>query len=299
MLLRQGRIAGVLAACIYSTPYPYNADAVIFDLHTHTNASDGALHPAELIRFAGEQNVDCLAITDHDTLAAYEQLDPAHTGRPKLIVGVELSTVWGSHSIHVIGLNVDRGNPTLSDGIVKQQDLRLSRATTIAHRLTKTGIDNPLTAVLDIAGDSMIGRPHFAQHLVDVGLVKNIRAAFRKYLGSGKIGDVKQCWESLPDVVAWITAAGGTPVLAHPAKYGMTWAKLRALIEDFKDAGGQAMEVVCGSQELPVTTRLADLSLEFELAASCGSDFHQPSAWSAPGRFPPLPDSVTNVWDTW
>ena len=272
---------------------------MIFDLHTHTTASDGALTPVELIQFAEEQNVACLAITDHDTLDAYQRLDLTTSHALKLVVGLELSTNWQGHGIHIIGLNVDRNNETLAAGIRSQQEARLSRAITIAKRLQKTGIDNPLPAVRKIAGDSVIGRPHFARHLVEIGHAKDISAAFRKYLGNGKIGDVKQCWETLPAVVSWIRAAGGTPVLAHPAKYGMTWTKLRALIQDFADAGGQAIEVVCGSQESTITKKLARLSNEFELAASCGSDFHQVSSWSVPGKFQPLPDSVTKVWDLW
>lgn len=280
-------------------PCPYNAGDVIFDLHTHTTASDGTLLPAELVKLAVEQNVDCLAITDHDTLSAFETLDLTNGHGPKLFVGIELSTVWQGHSIHIIGLNVDRDDQTLLDGVKAQQAARLTRATTIARRLMKTGIDDPLPAVLGLAGSSAIGRPHFAQHLVNIGTVKDLRTAFRKYLGAGKPGDVKQCWASLPDVIAWITAAGGTPVLAHPAKYGMTWTKLRALIADFKESDGQAIEVVCGSQESNVTRKLADFSNEFDLSASCGSDFHEPSSWSAPGRFSPLPQSVKKVWDTW
>jgi len=272
---------------------------VIYDLHTHTTASDGALSPAELVRLAGDNSVDYLAITDHDTLKAYEHVDTEINVKPILIVGIELSTVWAGHGIHIVGLNVDRENSVLIGGIEKQMKARVLRAKTIAHRLKRTGIDDPLPAVLKIAGSSMIGRPHFAQHLVDIGLVKNVSAAFRKYLGSGKTGDVKQCWESMPEIVSWIRAAGGTPVLAHPAKYGMTWTKLRELIKEFSGAGGLAIEVVCGAQELRTTKKLADLSNEFELAASCGSDFHQVQSWSAPGRFAALPDSVTKVWDTW
>lgn len=287
------------SVCICSSQCPYNAHTMIFDLHTHTTASDGAMTPTELILFAEEQNVGCLAITDHDTLGAYDQLDSATSQGLKLVVGLELSTTWQGHGIHIIGLNVDPHNAALKCGIRSQQDARLSRASTIATRLQKTGIDDPLPAVKRIAGDSVIGRPHFARHLVDIGHSKDISAAFRKYLGNGKIGDVKQCWQAMPEVVDWIRTAGGTPVLAHPAKYRMTWTKLRALIEDFADAGGQAIEVVSGSQEPNITKKLAILSHEFELAASCGSDFHQLSSWSAPGKFPPLPDSVTKVWDLW
>jgi predicted metal-dependent phosphoesterase TrpH len=277
----------------------YNVRTMIFDLHTHTDASDGALSPNELVLLARERQVDCLAITDHDTLGAYEQLDPGVRQSIKLVVGIELSTVWQGHNIHIIGLNVDPDNLTLKEGINAQQGARVSRASQIAQRLVKTGIDDPLPAVRKIAGESVIGRPHFAQHLVDIGHVKNLNAAFRKYLGNGKIGDVKQCWAALPEVVSWIRAAGGTPVLAHPVKYGMTWTKLRALLDDFRDSGGQAIEVVCGSQELSVTRKLADLASIYEFAASCGSDFHQASNWSSPGKFPPLPDSVTKVWDLW
>jgi predicted metal-dependent phosphoesterase TrpH len=292
-------IRNALSVCICYARTLYNARTMIFDLHTHTDASDGALSPNELVRLARERHVDCLAITDHDTLGAYEQLDPDALQSIKLIVGIELSTVWQGHNIHIIGLNVDPDHLTLKEGINAQQDARESRAIQIAQRLAKTGIDDPMPAVRKIAGESMIGRPHFARHLVDIGHVKNLNAAFRKYLGNGKIGDVKQCWAALPEVVSWIQAAGGTAVLAHPVKYGMTWTKLRALLDDFKESGGRAIEVVCGSQELSVTRKLANLANDYEFAASCGSDFHQASNWSSPGQFPPLPDSVTKVWDLW
>lgn len=272
---------------------------MIYDLHTHTTASDGALTPTELVALAGAQQVDCLAITDHDTVNGFAEIGANDLQGVRLIVGIELSTSWQGHGIHIIGLNIDPLNPVLAQGIDEQQNARQSRAAMIAQRLAKTGIENPLAAVQKIAGDSMIGRPHFARHLVEIGHVKDIQTAFRKYLGNGKIGDVKQCWAALPDVVSWITAAGGTPVLAHPTKYGMTWTKMRALVDDFADCGGQAIEVVCGSQEQVTTRKLAIIANDFNLAASCGSDFHQASAWSAPGKFQPLPDSVRKVWDTW
>ena len=272
---------------------------MIYDLHTHTTASDGALSPSELILLACDNGVGCLAITDHDTLDAYEQIDASLIVELRLIVGVELSTTWQKHGIHVVGLNVDRDNPILQNGICRQQDARLSRAREIARRLAKTGIDDPFEAVQQLAGDSVIGRPHFAQHLVNIGHVKDIQTAFRKYLGSGKTGDIRQCWIELPEAVSWIRAAGGTAVLAHPAKYGMTWTKLRALISDFAESGGQAIEVACGNQEPGVTRRLAELCNDYDLAASCGSDFHQKKSWSAPGKFARMPESVPKVWESW
>ena len=157
-----------------------------------------------------------------------------------------------------------------------------------------------LDDILQTAGGEPVGRPHFAAHLVRAGIVKDVRTAFRKYLGAGKPGDVRHGWASLPEVVRWIVGAGGTAVLAHPAKYGLTKTKLRALATDFRAAGGTAIEVACGQQSVNTTVHLAKLANDLGLAASCGSDFHHgDNCWSRPGRFAPLPPDVRPVWTTW
>ena len=278
---------------------PYNARNVIFDLHSHTRASDGSLEPDALLAHAGECGVDALAITDHDTLAAFDRINTS-AASPRLIPGIEFSTTWRNYGVHVVGLNVDPGCSKLCDGVARQQRSRGERAHLIAQRLRSQGLPEMLDDVLEIAGGEPVGRPHFADYLVRNGIAKDIKQAFRKYLGPGKPGDVRQCWASLPDVVQWIVTAGGTAVLAHPAKYRLTKTKLRALVADFRSAGGTAIEVVCGPQAANTTAHLAQLSRDFGLAASCGSDFHHGgNRWSRPGGFPQLPDDVQPVWTTW
>ncbi len=278
---------------------PYNARDVIFDLHSHSNASDGALHPDALLRHAAECGVDALAITDHDTLAAYDRVD-TNASTVRLIPGIEFSTTWQKHGVHVVGLNVDPACAALRRGIERQQRSRNERARLIAKRLKVQGLPDMLDDVLRIAGGEPAGRPHFAAHLVSAGIVKDTRAAFRKFLGAGKPGDVRHGWASLREVVCWILQAGGTAVLAHPAKYRLTNTRLRALATEFRDAGGAAIEVVCGPQSPNTTKRLAQLSRDLGLVASCGSDFHDDgNRWSRPGGFPPLPDDLTPVWTTW
>ena len=278
---------------------PYNACNVIFDLHSHTRASDGSLEPAALLVHAAECGVDALAITDHDTLAAFERIDHSAAG-PRLIPGIEFSTTWRNCGVHIVGLNIDPACSKLRAGVASQQQSRSERAHLIARRLRSRGLPEMLDDVLEIAGGDPVGRPHFADYLVRIGIAKDIKQAFRKYLGPGKPGDVRQCWASLPDVVRWIVMAGGTAVLAHPAKYRLTKTKLRALVADFRSAGGTAIEVVCGPQAPNTTVHLAQLSRDFGLAASCGSDFHHGgNRWSRPGGFPPLPDDVQPVWTTW
>lgn len=273
---------------------------MIIDLHTHSDASDGSLTPDALLRLAEDNNVDVLSITDHDTLAAYERISTTIPHSIQIIHGIEFSTRWAGYGIHVVGLKVDPGNATLQHGIKLQRVAREKRAQSIAARLTKLGIADPLPAVAKLANGAEIGRPHFARHLVNTGVVKDVATAFRKYLGAGKAGDIKSGWASLSDVVAWIIAADGIAVLAHPTKYRLTMTKLKALLDDFVAAGGGAIEVVCGQQEAAVTRRMATLARDFDLAASVGSDFHHPGlAWSRPGHCSKLPSDILKVWDTW
>lgn len=273
---------------------------MIYDLHTHTDASDGSLAPDDLLALAAKNNIGVLSITDHDTVNAYERISSPAPGAPALIPGIELSTTWSGRGIHIVGLNIDPASEQLRRGIAKQQSARIVRAKTIAKRLTRLGIDNPFDAVSEIAGPAGIGRPHFARFLVNTGVVKDIATAFRKHLGNGKAGDVKNGWATLAEVVHWIRSAGGEAVLAHPAKYKLTVTKLRCLLEEFVSAGGRAIEVVSGQQDAATTARLANLAVDFELAASIGSDFHHPElTWSAPGRFSAMPANLEPVWDLW
>lgn len=275
----------------------YNAVDVIYDLHLHSSASDGALDPATLLAHVADFGVDVVAITDHDTLAAYDGLTP---GSVRVIPGIELSTTWRRQGIHVVGLNVDPQNVELRRGVEQQQIARAERARRIAARLQQLGIPDPLPAIRDAADNGYVGRPQFAAQLVESGVVADIRTAYRKYLGAGKPGDVRDGWAPLDEILRWIHAGGGVSVLAHPAKYGFTKSKTRTLANEFAAAGGQAIEVVCGPQTEATTSWLARLARELGLAASCGSDFHSPErAWSRPGGFPPLPATVRPVWRSW
>lgn len=273
---------------------------MLYDLHMHSTASDGSLAPRELLSLARDNGVDALSITDHDTIDAYAAIRDAVPDGLTVIPGIELSTTWMNRGVHIVGLDIDVDNDTLLAGIEQQTNARRQRAQRIAERLARKGIDCSLDAVRKIAGTGGIGRPHFARHLVDIGAVRDIGAAFRKYLGAGKVGDVRENWASLEDVVGWIRASGGIAVLAHPAKYGMTTRKLCALLDDFIAAGGQGIEVVSGRQDAATTRRIAGIAVDCGLLASIGSDFHSPQQhWTRPGGFDPLPAKLEPVWSRW
>lgn len=268
-----------------------------FDLHTHSTCSDGALSPADLLARAVEQGVTTISITDHDTVAAYKRL-PDQAGAINIVAGIELSTRWYATGVHIVGLNIDPRGASIRGGVDRQSNARLERAAQIGDNLARQGMRDCFDGALALAEDGMIGRPHFAQHLLAAGHVDSVEMAFKKYLGDGKAGDVRQHWAELPEVISWIRDAGGIAVLAHPLKYRLTRSKLKRLLKDFIAAGGQGLEVVSGNQLEQRTRDMGGLCREFQLLASRGSDFHTPGApWSELGRAPELPHGVTPVWD--
>jgi predicted metal-dependent phosphoesterase TrpH len=136
----------------------------------------------------------------------------------------------------------------------------------------------------------MVARGHVADH----------NQAFDRYLGQGKIGDVKAFWPELAPTVAWIVAAGGVAVIAHPLKYKFTRMKLRRLVADFIAAGGQGIEVASGYQSADQTAQLWRLAAEFALEVSVGSDFHRDGPYSPqPGVEVPALDGLRGVWERW
>lgn len=272
--------------------------AFCIDLHCHSTASDGALAPADLVRRAVEQGVTHLALTDHDTIEGLPEAQAAADATGiTLISGTELSCLWKTQTIHVVGLDFDRDSPAFVEALARQHENRWARARMIDERLQKVGVADLLGKATDKAGGDVPGRPHFARVLVEEGKVKDSAQAFKRYLGAGKPGDVKAFWPELSEVVQWITEAGGVAVLAHPRKYRMTATKLRNLVHDFIRAGGRSIEVSTSGQSSGDLGFLAELCRRQELLASQGSDFHFPGApWCELGNIMKMPDGLEPVW---
>jgi len=271
------------------------------DLHTHTTASDGKLTPTELVQHAVHSGIDTLAITDHDTVEAYGLVGDTGPLPLRLIPGIEFSTQWQKIDVHILGLNIDIRAEALKTGVAFQQQHRMDRARHIADKLSRLlGINDLFDAVQQLARHNNIGRPHFAEYLIRTNVVKDQKEAFRKYLGIGKKAYVKPSWAGPADIIQWIRDAGGTAVLAHPAKYDLSQSKLLKLIDDFIAAHGQGLEVIAGKQTAALTGLLARICGQKGLLASCGSDFHGPDQhWGGLGNFPALPGNCIPVWDSW
>ncbi|MFV8817086.1 PHP domain-containing protein [Haliea sp. E17] len=274
---------------------------MLIDFHTHSTASDGALTPGELLARARSQGVRQFAITDHDTVEGYREAVGLLAGSDlQLVPGVELSCQWSGANIHVVGLGMDCDHPAMREGLSILDAARLQRARRIAEVLEKRGFPGALEGAMVEAGGSQLGRPHFARWMVAQGYVSEFPAAFDKYLGRGKAGDVKAFWPELKEVVDWIVAAGGVAVVAHPLHYEFTRSKLRRLLADFQAAGGTAMEILSGRQASDQTRHLCRLAAEFGLEVSAGSDFHRDAPYNAPiGVTLRDSDDLPAVWRRW
>ncbi len=275
----------------------------MIDLHTHTTASDGVLTPSELVERARLAGVDCLAITDHDCIGGFlEARNYCRDSRIDLclVSGIEFSCRWSGTTVHIVGLGVKAEHSLLLQGIDQLTQARDRRGEKIGERLAARGFHGALEGARTQAGRSQLGRPHFAQWMVEQGHVADIQEAFSRYLGQGRCGDVKAFWPELAEVVGWITGSGGVAVVAHPLKYRMTRMKLRRLVVDFKAAGGEAIEVVTGRQTRDQTGGMRRLASEYSLEASVGSDFHRDTSWGAGlGVETPCLDGIRGVWERW
>lgn len=267
------------------------------DLHCHTTCSDGLLSPADLVARAAAHGVDLLAVTDHDTTAGIaEARRAAAAAGVTLVPGVEISVSVAGRVVHVLGLGVDPDSPDLARGLARLESVREGRAGEMAARLERIGIGGSLEGAAAYARPGVPGRGHFARYLVENGHAPDMKRAFKRFLQRGAPAWVSAEWAGLEEALAWIRAAGGRGVLAHPARYGMTRTALRRLLGVFRDAGGEGMEVISGNQTPDLTRDLARQAGELDLYASRGSDFHGPGAGVELGRLPPLPQDCIPLW---
>ncbi|EEZ9254479.1 5'-3' exoribonuclease [Escherichia coli] len=276
--------------------------AVIYDLHSHTTASDGCLTPEALVHRAVEMRVGTLAITDHDTTAA---IAPAREEISRsglalnLIPGVEISTVWENHEIHIVGLNIDITHPLMCEFLAQQTERRNQRAQQIAERLEKAQILGALEGAHRLAQGGAVTRGHFARFLVECGKASSMADVFKKYLARGKTGYVPPQWCTIEQAIDVIHHSGGKAVLAHPGRYNLSAKWLKRLVAHFAEHHGDAMEVAQCQQSPNERTQLATLARQHHLWASQGSDFHQPCPWIELGRKLWLPAGVEGVWQLW
>jgi predicted metal-dependent phosphoesterase TrpH len=271
----------------------------VYDLHCHSTASDGTLTPSTLVTRAIQRGVDCLAITDHDDVSGLPEAHQASAGTSlRIINGVELSSLWERRTIHVVGLFFDTGSSVLQEALAAVRAARRQRAEAIGHALARAGIGGALEGARRfVTNEALISRSHFARFLVDRGYVSSKQKAFNHYLGQGKPAHVSPPWPAISESIAVLHAAGGMAVLAHPGRYPLTDTAMRRLLEEFRDNGGDAIEVFSPSHTPQQSERFIEYARFYGFKASLGSDFHDPGeSYIDLDALPPLPPGLVPVW---
>jgi predicted metal-dependent phosphoesterase TrpH len=242
------------------------------DLHCHSTCSDGTLTPPQLVQLARDSGLSGLAITDHDSVAAYSEAIPAaQQAGIDLITGVEFSASHRGISVHVLGYSFAANNPLIISLCDRHEQRRQRRNAAILERLKQLGMPLTQQQVIDgaaIPSDSW-GRPHIAQAMVNSGYVRDLQEAFHKYIGEGKPAFVSGDSLSIEETLEIIHRANGFAIIAHPMLI-----RRNAILRDLIKMPFDGVEVYYANLPNDKYRRWELLAAERGWLATGGSDFH-------------------------
>ena len=245
------------------------------DLHTHSSVSDGTETPSRLIRAAAAAGLGTVALTDHDSTAGWsDAVDAAGEVGITLIRGMELSTRVRFASVHLLAYLFDPADPGIIAETARIRQARLTRAEQMVERI---GEDYELTwddVLAQTTEGATVGRPHIADALVARGLVLTRSEAFAGILH----------WEAgyyqphyAPDplhAIRLVRAAGGVPVLAHPATRGVSHIVPEDRLAEMVKSGLFGLELEHRENQPEAKARLYELAAKYGLAVTGSSDYH-------------------------
>jgi len=248
------------------------------DLHTHSTASDGTDRPAELVRKAAKAGLMALALTDHDTLDGLDEAEhEAESLGIKFVRGCEVSTntPWGE--AHFLGLWIPRDEKKISSlktALAEIREKRLARNFRIAEKLRMMGFDISYEEAASLAGGNVVGRPHFAQLLCDMGITKDRREAFRRYLGEGGLAYEPRELMGPEKAISLLKNAGAVVCMAHPRLLHASVRELDSLLGHLKPYGLDALEAYHSEHNAGDVRECVELASRHHLQLSGGSDYH-------------------------
>lgn len=247
---------------------------MLVDLHTHSTASDGQYTPSEVVIKAKNAGVECLALTDHDTIDGILQAqNQGEISNIKIIRGIELGAKE-HRAMHILGLNFDEKPKTLAnlcDIMKKSRDERKYR---IIDFLAEKKVFISLDEVEQIAGGDIIARPHFAQAMLKNGYVKTTREAFDKYLDTEEYQRIERFKADANECIQTIHKSGGKAVLAHPYQLKMDSETLEKTISQLKQYGLDGLEAYYSKHTEQMTKEYLYFAKKYNLNITAGSDFH-------------------------
>lgn len=245
------------------------------DLHTHSNKSDGSLSPTALIDEAKSIGLSAIALTDHDTIDGLEEaINHGNEIGVKVIPGVELSTEYMGRDVHIVGLFIDYKNQSFLDHLKKFVDSRDERNRKMCQKLTDAGMPVIYEELIEMFGESVLTRAHYARYMLSKGYIKSLPEAFERYIGDHSPYYVPREKVTPKQGVKLILNAGGIPVLAHPILYKLGKEALNKLVSELKEYGLVGIEAIYSTYTNADERTIRDLAKKYNLLISGGSDYH-------------------------
>jgi len=246
------------------------------DLHLHTTASDGVMTPTEIVKYAKAKGLRAIAITDHDTIEGLEE-GLAEAGKIDLevIPGIEISAEHSSGSMHLLGYFIDIYHPLLHERLGYLQKARGERNPKMVEKLNQLGIEITYEEVLKASGGGQVGRPHFAQVLMEKKYVRNFQEAFERFLRKGAPAYVDKLRFTPKEALHFINEAKGVAVLGHPNTLGMNgYSELENLLLKLIGNGLRGIEVYYPEHSPLEIAQYKNLAERYGLLMTGGTDYH-------------------------
>ena len=246
------------------------------DLHCHSTYSDGSETPETIVQIALKNGLQALSITDHDTVAAYEEAIPlCKKAGITLITGVEFSTALKGVSIHILGYGFHPDAPSIQELCSRHTERRESRNLQMLELLSKHGmditredLDEAISSEATGSGRT-IGRPHIALAMIKKGYVSTPQEAFNKYLGEGRLCYVQGTTFTVDETIDAIHEAKGVAIIAHPHL-----VKNSAIVSELLKKPFDGMECYYGKFPSNDHKRWLKLARKKGWLITGGSDFH-------------------------
>lgn len=240
------------------------------DLHLHTSMSDANINPKDLIEKISLTDINCIAITDHDTTEGVEEsVKFAYKKNITTIPGVEISTSFQGNEIHVIGYFINIKNYYLQTKLKKLRQSRKKSILETINRLQLLGYKISMEEIKNISNGT-VGRPHIAQIMKSKGYFDTTTEAFEKILSNKKIINIKREKINSIDAIDLITQSGGISILAHPRSI----KNLEKILPMFVNKGLAGIEVYSEKLTRKTLESLKKLSEKYNLIPTGGSDYH-------------------------